>query len=214
MSDPIQSTSPLDQAVVAFVARADRTAHPDGRFDRARRWEPSGDERQDCCALIRRPSAAYPYSLMKHCRSVEHIARLFDVEARLIRRATRKVRTVTRRGGEYYKAVARLDDGRLVSIYDGTTEYRIGETLVQPVRTGHGGGYYVRRTAEGAAEASVPATSALIGAPRVVVKVRAEGQYTVYACDCDQCERARLGYADPVDHEKVAFSRITPLGLV
>ena len=42
----------------------------------------------------------------------------------------------------YYKLVARVN-GKLFSIYDGETEYRIGEQMHQPVKPGHQGGYYV-----------------------------------------------------------------------
>lgn len=85
-----QSTSPeLATAITTYLARRDRTTHPDGSFDRKSRWYPSDDERRPCCDLVRSPSVAYPYSLMTHCRSVEHVARLFDVEASAIRKATR-----------------------------------------------------------------------------------------------------------------------------
>jgi hypothetical protein len=43
----------------------------------------------------------------------------------------------------YYKLVA-VRGGRYFSIYDGKTEYRVGQMLSQKIAANHGGGYYVR----------------------------------------------------------------------
>lgn len=107
-----------------------------------------------------------------------------------------KPEQVKREGGEtYFKAVA-MDGERLVSIFDGRTEYVIGQTLVEPVRKGHGGGFYVYASQVQAEEADVPPDSMLRRAPRAIIRVRAEGQYTRY------------------DNGKIAFSRVTPLEVV
>lgn len=200
----------LADAIVAFIARQERTQHPDGEFDSKRRWQPSPSERRACCHLIRTPSARYPYTLMKHCRTVTHIAELYEVDASALRTATRRERPAQRLGGDYYKAVVQLEDGRLVSVYDRTTEYRIGVTLVERVRKNHGGGYYVRRTLEGALAAG---RELLRGSylPPVVLRVRAEGQYTVYKCDLSRCHE---NYGCGGDHDKIAFSRVTPLEVI
>lgn len=71
-----------------------------------------------------------------------------------------------------YKQVARVG-GRLVSIFDGTTEYVLGHVHQHP--TGVPGGYYAYDTFDEAANARVPATSALRIAPRVVLACRAWG---------------------------------------
>ena len=42
-----------------------------------------------------------------------------------------------------FKLVAVDGQGRYVSIYDGVTEYRMGETMTEEVRAGHKGGIYV-----------------------------------------------------------------------
>jgi len=47
----------------------------------------------------------------------------------------------------FYKQVA-LVRGRFFSIYDGKTEFRLGETLHQPAKSSHSGGYYVYRSSE------------------------------------------------------------------
>jgi len=38
--------------------------------------------------------------------------------------------------------VVRVEDGRMVSVYDGETEYKLGKTMRQAVQPSHGGGYY------------------------------------------------------------------------
>ena len=93
---PAQSTesqlsvpSHLVTAVEMYTRRQMRLAHPDGAFDRKGRWYPSESEQRPCCAGIRSPSAAWPHSLNKHCRSVEHVAALTGVEAKALRRAAR-----------------------------------------------------------------------------------------------------------------------------
>lgn len=60
-----------------WKSRKDRKTHPVGQFDRKKRWLPDTTEECSCCAEIRYPSAAYPYSLMTHCRTKEHVYRLF-----------------------------------------------------------------------------------------------------------------------------------------
>jgi len=74
----------IDKNIVAarqtYRERQARAAHPDGKFDRAGRWHPSAAEWRDCCSSVRSPTRAWPYSLMKHCRSAEHVAELFNVK--------------------------------------------------------------------------------------------------------------------------------------
>lgn len=59
-----------------YLDRKARAEHPRGTFDGQRRWAPDAGERQACCRGIRPPSAAYPFSLMVHCRTKEHVAAL------------------------------------------------------------------------------------------------------------------------------------------
>lgn len=98
-------------------------------------------------------------------------------------------------GDDYYKAVAVTEDGRYVSIFDGATEYAIGVTLHERAQQGHSGGFYAYPTIEAALDADVPPSSALYRAPRVILRVRAEGAYCRY------------------DNGKLAFSRLTPLAV-
>ena len=79
LSGPEQLNSQLEQAVKCFINRQSRSEHPDGHFDNGNRWYPDEDEKRICCSLIRHPSREYPFSLMAHCRTMIHIAKLFDV---------------------------------------------------------------------------------------------------------------------------------------
>lgn len=81
--------SDIIEAAEAFRARRDRVSHPQGEFDNAKRWYPHKNERCSCCAHIRSPSRTWPFSLMMHCRTAEHIAMLFDVDASDLRKAAR-----------------------------------------------------------------------------------------------------------------------------
>lgn len=69
-----------------FVSRKNRESHPQGEFDKQKRFYPNQSELQDCCSEIRRPSAAYPFSLMVHCRSAKHIANMFDVSEKELKK--------------------------------------------------------------------------------------------------------------------------------
>ncbi|KON48494.1 hypothetical protein [Mariprofundus ferrooxydans] len=79
------------KAIEVYLSRSCYSSHPDGRFDNAKRWYPSASEERFCCDDIRPPSRAYPSSLNKHCRSIKHIAALYDVDETILRRVARKV---------------------------------------------------------------------------------------------------------------------------
>lgn len=72
----------VQQAAQTYRERQSRIQHPEGEFDSASRWYPSDQERQDCCDAIRSPSRRYPHSLNKHCRSLEHVSRLYSLTDR------------------------------------------------------------------------------------------------------------------------------------
>lgn len=72
--------------------RRDRKKHPDGYFDSKKRWYPMPWENQECCPSVRNPSATYPFSLMTHCRTVEHVAKLFKVDPKDIRHKIRDMK--------------------------------------------------------------------------------------------------------------------------
>lgn len=67
----------VEEAYSEYVRRQSRESHPEGEFDDKARWYPSDAEYQACCDDIRAPSAHWPNSLNKHCRSIAHISNLF-----------------------------------------------------------------------------------------------------------------------------------------
>lgn len=74
-----------------YINRQARNQHPDGSFDNAGRWFPSAREECGCCSNVRSPSRSWPYSLMKHCRSVEHVAILHGVDVSALRKVGRRL---------------------------------------------------------------------------------------------------------------------------
>jgi hypothetical protein len=78
-------------AAGAYIARQERRDYPIGQFDKTDRWYPAPEERQACCDLVR-ASRLRPYSLLVHCRSVEHVAALYGVDPAALRQAVRAAR--------------------------------------------------------------------------------------------------------------------------
>ena len=62
-----------------YLSRQNRHMHPEGHFDQAGRWYPTDEERCECCELVNAPSRQYPGSLLIHCRTARHMARLCNV---------------------------------------------------------------------------------------------------------------------------------------
>jgi len=194
----------VEEALATYIARRDRQDHPDGKFDNAGRWYPSATERRECCDEVRGPSRAYPYSFLKHCRSLRHCAKLYGVGEGELRAALRQAEPAWREGGDsYYKIVAiHPDTGKLVSVFDGETEYQIGVTLNGKARQGHEGGYYCYKTKEAAIRAAFPKGSVGKLWAKKVLRIQAEGQYVTYPQFDD--------WGRQVDR-KLAFSHITPV---
>ncbi len=76
----------LKEAAIEFIERQNRISHPDGSNDKGGRWYPSDGERQLCCQSVRSPSRGYPWSYMVHCRTAKHIATLYGVDERSLKR--------------------------------------------------------------------------------------------------------------------------------
>lgn len=79
-------------AAIEYLRLKTRAINPDGVFDRYMRWTPS--HRLSCCESIRRPTAAYPYSLMTHCRTAVHVATAHGIPMIDLRRAVKTARAV------------------------------------------------------------------------------------------------------------------------
>lgn len=75
-------TIPAGRQTPAIKALADyeRGEKPAGSYDNASRWWP--DQEFECCALIRSPSRAWPFSKLKHCLSQAHKEALHGAEHR------------------------------------------------------------------------------------------------------------------------------------
>jgi hypothetical protein len=206
----------LDEAASLYLDRKDRRAHPGGAFDSKRRWSPSDAEHRPCCSSIRTPSAAYPYSALVHCRTLQHVANLTGVDEAALRKAVREARPPTPRATPepvvMYKKVA-VVDGRYVSIYDGVTEYVLGKTLTQRAVRDHRGGYYAHATVEGARATAFPPSSTLSPEDEMlaILRVRCEGSRLEYRCLCYECEDREYCGLAPIHESKWAFTRITPL---
>ena len=73
-------TVPAERQAAAVKALADyeRGEKPAGSYDNASRWWP--DEEFECCALIRSPSRAWPFSKLKHCLTQAHKEALHGAE--------------------------------------------------------------------------------------------------------------------------------------
>lgn len=67
--------SPETTAAILYVARQKRDDHPDGTFDDAKRWYPTGRDAEVMEAGLRSPSRAWPFSYMHACRSLGHCIR-------------------------------------------------------------------------------------------------------------------------------------------
>lgn len=64
---------------------------PHGKRDSQGRWYPAEDERLMCCNAVRGPSREWPYSLLTHCSTMSHVARLYQVELRDVRAAVKRI---------------------------------------------------------------------------------------------------------------------------
>jgi hypothetical protein len=91
MAAPVRLTKKLRAAAQKYIDLQDRRVHPGGKFDHAQRWKP--DRELACCALIRSPSRAYPYSLMTHCRSLTHVAAETGYTVTTLRQAVARLRS-------------------------------------------------------------------------------------------------------------------------
>lgn len=82
----------IQEIAKTYWRRRFHLENPSGHFNRGGRWFPDAREEAECCAHIRPPSRAYPYSLMQHCRSLKHLAMLYRIEPKALRKAAKAVR--------------------------------------------------------------------------------------------------------------------------
>jgi hypothetical protein len=82
-------TQKLRIAAERYLDLKSRRIHPAGSFDGGGRWEPH--TAQACCASIRTPSRAFPYSLLTHSRSLAHVALDSGYALPILRSAVRRI---------------------------------------------------------------------------------------------------------------------------
>ena len=92
--DQFNLASPIAKGAHEAKLRESRARHPDGKFDKGGRWYPSVEEEQACCVGIRAPSRSWQYSLMLHCRSINHVATLFGVSTLNLKREKKRQEAV------------------------------------------------------------------------------------------------------------------------
>ena len=82
-----------------YVTLQSRQTHPVGTFDNAGRWFPS----VACRCAVLHPSRAYPYSLLVHMRTAQHVAEVRGVNRARLLAAARTISATapdaTRTGG-------------------------------------------------------------------------------------------------------------------
>jgi hypothetical protein len=85
----------LEEAACVAIAREERAESPRGEW-RERLWYPADDERRSCCETIT-PTDSNRQALESHCRTQGHVAHLFDVPLRELRRAVKRAREAPER---------------------------------------------------------------------------------------------------------------------
>ena len=93
-------------AVLLYLLRQLRILDPSGYFDKAGRWYADENEELPCCKR-HYPSRKRPYQMTKHCRTLDHITNLLQVDYaaanRLLRtsewRTIRKILQLDSRAG-------------------------------------------------------------------------------------------------------------------
>lgn len=207
-------------------------ARAQGSFDSKSRWDFTdsrvgfGSRCEVCGEYLRAPSASYPYSVLKHAYSKKHAMNCLKagiVTESDMETEEREVKTgpATTTG---YKIVRVLEDGRMVSLMDGETEYQIGETLQETAKSDHNGGYYLYEgtdKGEGHIEICLDKPSTydygvfttltrrFIAGKLVPKSVELSGNFAVIECE-GEGRKLRYSGGNGVDG-KLAFSRLTPI---
>lgn len=77
------------RAKAEAIERRKRRRHPPGYFDKAGRFFLS--ERCECCAEVKTPPRTWPFLEMQHGRTLVHVASVFGVELRHLRKRIRDI---------------------------------------------------------------------------------------------------------------------------
>ena len=79
----INLTDAQREAIREYLALKARVRNPEGSFDKAGRFYPS--QKYECCSAVRPPTRNWPYSLVLHCRTAEHVAWAHGVDPKIVR---------------------------------------------------------------------------------------------------------------------------------
>ncbi len=93
---PSADAERMERAVHTFLQRESRSESPAGEWQEGI-WQPAPAERRSCCDEIA-PTPGNKQALEAHCRTILHIAALFDVPATGLKRAVRAARSRVRPG--------------------------------------------------------------------------------------------------------------------
>jgi hypothetical protein len=79
----------LLEALEEYHKRNEAQYHhmPDGAYDSHHIWRPAETEWRDCCSHIQPPSERFPRRYLDHCKTLRHIAMLFNLEEQDLRKA-------------------------------------------------------------------------------------------------------------------------------
>jgi hypothetical protein len=87
----------VQQAADVFEARQNGLEEPEGAWtDRV--WLPSDRERRPCCEGLEPDRLKDPQKLRNHCRTLLHVASLFDLDSRVLRAEVRRRREEAKDG--------------------------------------------------------------------------------------------------------------------
>lgn len=81
------SLSPVELAAITYLRRRSGLDNPPGYY-KGRLWFPFDAEKRACCEQIKHPNSLRQ-SLLRHCRSAGHVAALYQVEVRELRRVAK-----------------------------------------------------------------------------------------------------------------------------
>jgi len=91
-----ENLTPEERALERYLRRKNRQEKPQGRYDNGGRWWPDEEEIRPCCRNIRRPSRAWPFTLLDHCRTLAHCCALEGADLREAMRLLRRHQTLER----------------------------------------------------------------------------------------------------------------------
>lgn len=79
-------------ALIKYARRQERSEHPEGTFDNARRWYPTAEEDCGVTKWARDPSRSFPFSYMSACRSLDHCEDLLGADHSVVLKARKWIK--------------------------------------------------------------------------------------------------------------------------